>query len=109
MNRTLNDIYNNLKLGLNSRIHVKRTYNKLCARDLNDDITIFLTIADIHSRAKVVVGKGKNLKSAISSAINLYLSNKPENLTINGVKLDLVTKITELEKRSSIEIGRAHV
>jgi len=106
LERTLQEIYKAVDSGSQSPIYVKRSINKIGAQNSDKELIAYLTLDNNMSRAKVVQGRGKNFKRAVSNAIKTYLINKPGDFKPNNIKLDLVTRIQpiiEADNKQSLE------
>src|SRR5699024_9445790 len=61
----------------------------------------YLSIDNGYTRAHVVMGKGKDLKSALEIAVKEYKNNIHVKFKPISVKLDIVTKVLPILKDSS--------
>lgn len=103
MKRTLSEIYNAINLRVPENIYVNKKHNRRSYKDENNEVTVFLTVADETSIGKVIKGKGKNLREAIHKSIDIFINQFPTSFNPNQIKLDIVRDIIPITKDENNE------
>src|SRR5690625_4255730 len=100
MQKIMDDLYdviiNNKENISNLKLDKKKYY-----KNDNSELVVFISIDNGYTRSYVVMGKGKNLKSAVENAVNDYNNNINVNFKPISVKLDVVTKVLPILKGNS--------
>ncbi|WP_373893895.1 beta-L-arabinofuranosidase domain-containing protein [Virgibacillus sp. CBA3643] len=95
MKKIMSQLYSSLSQG--SPFNADTTVNDEKYK-INGTVTLFLSVSDNKDRAYVARGKGTTVPGAIHNAIKEFWDRKPESLTPQNTKLDIVTKILPWNK-----------
>jgi len=100
MQNVMDNLYDVIINNKENISNFKLDKNKYYKTD-DGEIVLYLSIDNGYTRAHVVMGKGKDLKSALENAVKDYKSNIHFNFKPMSVKLDIVTNVLPILKGSS--------
>lgn len=102
MEKALRSIYNAIVNEENSQIKLKRNINRLGNKGPDGQFITFLSVADDKSPAYIIKGKGRNVRNAIHSAIDIYLKKKSKKFKPTSLKLEILSKFTPIKQKSNL-------
>ncbi|WP_059102761.1 beta-L-arabinofuranosidase domain-containing protein [Shouchella shacheensis] len=70
-------------------------------RTKDNEIVLFISVADAYSRAFVGIGKDTTFKVALESALSQCKQNTPTNFSPISIKLDIVTELSLIQTSES--------
>ncbi|TMW72323.1 beta-L-arabinofuranosidase domain-containing protein [Alteribacter natronophilus] len=109
MEKLVKSIYQDVLSGKN-RAYKETDHYEASYRMEDGKMVVFISVSDANSRAFVSRGLAETLDEAVRLAVRRFNRNKPAGFKAESVKLDIVTSVRPVKRKTSrINIDRAEV